>query len=513
MKNKSKICIITGVLVFMIGISTDNQALNVVGFILILIGIIIQSNRNIKNDFNLKDSFSLSSLSPISLSAINKMIKENKEMYGNISWRCKDSETYKCLLMQMIQDTSELESFTQFRIKYNSDYLYKAINKYFKDVIKTFKPLLGNSQYERVMKQMCLNIENYTLRKVNIGYYNKTNPNDTYVVIDPIISDEVNFIADSILTFITITEIIFLEKKINELDESNELYKIINNMIKEVDDLDIVFEKTYPVYNEFYQRYLGYGEEGAYRLAIFIIYNFLKKKEDIYKYNKIVEMDFDGNINDNINIWIQKMIEDNNYVDDVSPYLFNYINTLTSLNDEKYIDLLYEIDEYIETYNSSVKTAMISKDRDRYIKGDFSKEKNARAFKFNLSCVESGIDFELFLQNLLRELNYKVKTCGKSGDQGGDLLAKKGDITYIIQAKHYSNALGNTPVQEVIGAIRFYNANRGVVITNSRFTKGAKELAKANRIILIDGDQLENLIEKVFNNAEDYDFLEDYIDF
>ena len=125
--------------------------------------------------------------------------------------------------------------------------------------------------------------------------------------------------------------------------------------------------------------------------------------------------------------------------------------------------------------------------------------------------LHSGNDFELYLVNLFRELNYKVKHCGKTGDQGGDLIVSKNDMTYVVQAKYYSNKLDNTSIQEVVGAIRFYNADKGIVITNSTFTSKAKELAEANKIILIDGEGLKKLVEYIYEENKDTDYIKNFM--
>jgi restriction system protein len=47
-------------------------------------------------------------------------------------------------------------------------------------------------------------------------------------------------------------------------------------------------------------------------------------------------------------------------------------------------------------------------------------------------------------------------------------------------------------VQEIVGALRFYNADEGWVVTNSIFTPSARSLARANNIRLIDGHDLKD---------------------
>lgn len=105
----------------------------------------------------------------------------------------------------------------------------------------------------------------------------------------------------------------------------------------------------------------------------------------------------------------------------------------------------------------------------------------------------SGVDFEVYLANLLKSKGYSdVSGTPATGDQGADLIAKKGGKIYIIQAKRYEGAVGNGAVQEVASAVKFYSGDEGWVITNSIFTKSAKELAQKVGVRLIDGHALES---------------------
>lgn len=55
-----------------------------------------------------------------------------------------------------------------------------------------------------------------------------------------------------------------------------------------------------------------------------------------------------------------------------------------------------------------------------------------------------------------------------------------------IQAKGWSNPVSNSAVQEVVAGMRVYSCNACAVVTNSRFTASAKELAAHNQCKLID---------------------------
>ena len=366
---------------------------------------------------------------------------------------------------------------------------------------------------------MSANINNYSLRKINVGYFNKRNPSDTFIEVDNVLIDRpINFIADSLLTYATITHIIFLEKKINALTNDNEFYKIIDDMIKEVDDMEIVYENTLPIYKEFYESKLGFVNEYMFRVATMIINDKVRISNDIekevinYQDNNYSNIDNISSIDNIIKFWLESLAKDNVKINNIDLYTIAKINdVIVQTNNELLLECLTNLKDWIKYYDSKVEYLRKESDKNRYLSGDFSKEKQAKAFKYSLINVETGEEFELYLQNLFRELNYKVKHCGKSGDQGGDLIVKKGNITYVIQAKYYTHKLDNTPIQEVVGAIRFYNANRGVVITNSTFTKKAIELANTNRIILINGDDLEKLTECIYEKDKDRDFIEDFI--
>jgi hypothetical protein len=482
--------------------------------------------RNINTDSD-DNTIYLSFLTLTSKNAIAKMLNENTMQYNKISWEIPGTqESYRKALYKMIEDTKDFHTATDFEMLYTDEYFLKIIKKYFSNVADYIerhtnysKNKAGYQNYIRILKEMSANINNYSLRKINIGYFNKRNPSDTFIEVDNVLIDRpINFIADSLLTYATITHIIFLEKKINALTNDDEFYKIIDDMIKEVDDMEIVYENTLPIYKEFYESKLGFVNEYMFRVATMIINDKVRISNDIekevinYQDNNYSNIDNISSIDNIIKFWLESLAKDNVKVNNIDLYTIAKINdVIVQTNNELLLECLTNLKDWIKYYDSKVEYLRKESDKNRYLSGDFSKEKQAKAFKYSLINVETGEEFELYLQNLFRELNYKVKHCGKSGDQGGDLIVKKGNITYVIQAKYYTHKLDNTPIQEVVGAIRFYNANRGVVITNSTFTKKAIELANTNRIILINGDDLEKLTECIYEKDKDRDFIEDFI--
>lgn len=107
-----------------------------------------------------------------------------------------------------------------------------------------------------------------------------------------------------------------------------------------------------------------------------------------------------------------------------------------------------------------------------------------------------GVDFEGHLMGLLKENGFTdVRGTPVTGDQGADLIAVRDGKKIIIQAKRYEGSVGNKAVQEVACAVSYYGGDEGWVVTNSTFTKGAKELAQKTGVRLIDGRDLSRFSE------------------
>ncbi len=88
---------------------------------------------------------------------------------------------------------------------------------------------------------------------------------------------------------------------------------------------------------------------------------------------------------------------------------------------------------------------------------------------------------------------------GKSGDEGIDGIIKEDklglDIIYI-QAKRWQATVGRPEIQKFAGALLGQQAKKGIFITTSSYSSGAKGYVKNldSKIILIDGDQLAELM-------------------
>lgn len=97
----------------------------------------------------------------------------------------------------------------------------------------------------------------------------------------------------------------------------------------------------------------------------------------------------------------------------------------------------------------------------------------------------TGAEFEECLAGLFEAQGYAVRRIGRAGDFGGDLLLRKGGEEIVVQAKRYRGLVGVRAVQEATAARGYYRCGRAWVATNSRFTRAAVRLARANGVELL----------------------------
>ena len=124
----------------------------------------------------------------------------------------------------------------------------------------------------------------------------------------------------------------------------------------------------------------------------------------------------------------------------------------------------------------------------------YEKERDSVIIDYGVVDKLSGVDFELYLIGILKTINAtNVAGTKTSGDQGADILFELNGLKYVVQAKRWNNSVGNKAIQEVYSAVNFYNRDKGVVSTNSKFTSSAQELASKLGVILINGTDLNRL--------------------
>lgn len=96
-----------------------------------------------------------------------------------------------------------------------------------------------------------------------------------------------------------------------------------------------------------------------------------------------------------------------------------------------------------------------------------------------------GHQYEYQCAKILKKSGFtNVNVTKGSGDQGIDVIAHRKGKKYGIQCKYYSSPVGNHAVQEAYAGAKYYNCDVAVVMTNTTFTKSAKDLAKKTNVLL-----------------------------
>ncbi len=115
----------------------------------------------------------------------------------------------------------------------------------------------------------------------------------------------------------------------------------------------------------------------------------------------------------------------------------------------------------------------------------------------------TGTGFENLLYRLFQAMGYTVQKIGRTGDQGGDLIANKdGNVRMLIQAKRYNNEpVGNAAVQDAVAAQKYYDCNAAMVVASSDFTTAAVDLAKKDNVWLVGKQRLNELLLQYLNES------------
>jgi len=102
--------------------------------------------------------------------------------------------------------------------------------------------------------------------------------------------------------------------------------------------------------------------------------------------------------------------------------------------------------------------------------------------------------FEHYLGHLFKSHGYDVKVTQAAGDFGADLVISKNGKKIVVQAKRYSKNVGIKAVQETHSSMGYYGAAEAWVVSNSKYTEAAKELARSLNVKLIGREHLIELI-------------------
>lgn len=109
-------------------------------------------------------------------------------------------------------------------------------------------------------------------------------------------------------------------------------------------------------------------------------------------------------------------------------------------------------------------------------------------------------EFEEAVAGVLARTGYrKVRVVGKSADLGVDIacIDRRGRPV-VVQCKRHAPgiAVGSGEVQRFLGSITHAGADRGILVTTSRFSAPATDMAAHHDIELIDGKALVEMLRR-----------------
>jgi restriction system protein len=108
-------------------------------------------------------------------------------------------------------------------------------------------------------------------------------------------------------------------------------------------------------------------------------------------------------------------------------------------------------------------------------------------------------EFEHLVGEAFRLQGYRVtEQGGASADGGVDLVLSKDGEKVLVQCKQWrAFKVGVQVVRELYGVMAAVGASGGIVVTSGRFTDEAKDFAQGRNVRLIDGPQLQTLLQQV----------------
>ena len=161
-----------------------------------------------------------------------------------------------------------------------------------------------------------------------------------------------------------------------------------------------------------------------------------------------------------------------------------------------YIDLIDFIEEnssFIQELERMERQLTWGDPEDSSIIEILEDEMKKNTAKLEYSDQMDPYEYEHFCAEQFNNNNWKAKATQGSSDQGVDVIATKNNITLVAQCKRFKKTVGNKAVQEIVAGMKYYQANKGVVIAPNGFTKSAEKLAEANQILLIHHSEIAQI--------------------
>lgn len=278
-------------------------------------------------------------------------------------------------------------------------------------------------------------------------------------------------------------------KSIRKLkDDSITLTELVHNISRDISQLGehITPQITKRIHEIIDQNfYISTNQE--VQLSKNVLY--LDQEDDSSLFKKLYEL---------VPIYIEKILEKQNKFVLEELYL-ELIDDLSDGNNQTLLDIINN-DKNIQEIASLVKDKT-------EIEGDFYVRKSL-PLEINKDAIDIATmdpyDFEDLCKQLIeREGFVNVHRKGGSGDMGVDVVGQKfnGNTKdfWLIQCKRWVSNVGATPLQRLVSERERLGAQQIACYTTSDYTDDAKTVAKSQGVIIVNGRELLQMLDKHFH--------------
>ena len=215
---------------------------------------------------------------------------------------------------------------------------------------------------------------------------------------------------------------------------------------------------------------------------------YLDQEDDSTLFKKLYEQ---------VPIYIEKLLkkQDKFVLEDL--YL-ELIDDLSDGNNQVLLDIIND-DKNIEEISSLVadKTEI---DGDFYVRKSLPKNINRNAIDI---ATMDPYEFEDLCKLLLEKEGFvNVHRKGGSGDMGVDVVAQRFNGNskdfWLVQCKRWVSNVGSTPLQRLVSERERLGAHQIACYTTSDYTNDAKKVAKSQGVIIVNGNELLQKLDKYF---------------
>ncbi|MCL2220864.1 MAG: hypothetical protein FWC20_01125 [Oscillospiraceae bacterium] len=351
----------------------------------------LKLNSNDNENFDNAVLGQFDSLDMITISAIAIMLSDTKSKTNSPYISSMKKADISVVLLSFCKDTYKMTDIDQFNLLFDKNYYKNKINKYLRstksfvrkgieDTLPKRSPVGKANKTNKVyIDKICETIgifEPVKLISALSGNDEITDSRRNYKLdhLSDYYRDALIYLVDVLLTCTCISKMLFVERVVNNIDESSEFYRIIRNMTESINNINQIISKSRPIYKQYYQAELGYisGDDLLYGMAITIMVNKLMKKdiEDL----DIPSTDFDAlNIHDFnafMNNWLDSLAVENS-VDDIGALILQIIALSVKGNYTLLINALAQLTGWEHYFESRVAYHEKGRDKERYLKGDF----------------------------------------------------------------------------------------------------------------------------------------------